>query len=108
MKNTYWLRRAAVMLLAAACSAPSYGRDVGLGDWRLAKGAVREGDLLTIDSSVGGPNCNAFAEVDLSPCADVVLDYLEEDSAAEHDYEWCFHSRGELVQPGAARGVSAA
>ena len=71
MKNTDWLRRAAVVALAAACSAPSYGRDVGLGDWRLAKGAVREGDLLTIDSSVGGPNCNAFAEVDLSPCADV-------------------------------------
>lgn len=71
MKNTDWLRRAAVMLLAAACSALSYGRDVGIGNWRLAKGAVREGDLLTIDSSVGGPNCNAFAEVDLSPCADV-------------------------------------
>ena len=33
---------------------------------------------------------------------DGVLDYLEADSATEHDYEWCFHSRGELVQPGDA------
>lgn len=30
---------------------------------------------------------------------DVVLDYLSGDSATEHDYEWCFHARGELTPP---------
>jgi len=30
---------------------------------------------------------------------DVVLDYFEVNSEAEHDYEWCFHARGDLTPP---------
>ena len=66
---------------------------------------MREGDLLTIDSSVGGPNCNAFAEVDLSPCADVGefsaitwadgADRYIADCISlfnEHGFDWTYHA----------------
>jgi len=31
---------------------------------------------------------------------DLVLDYYAADSEAEHDYEWCFHARGEFATAG--------
>lgn len=33
---------------------------------------------------------------------DMVFDYHEVSSAAEHDYEWCFHARGDFAAPGLA------
>ena len=37
---------------------------------------------------------------------DVVLDYFEVSSDAEHDYEWCFHARGEVSLPGEFRPMT--